>query len=240
MGASDLDCQQNKSNCSQCALGKICLPVGLDNKDMGRLEEIVNLSTPYHFDDTVYEAGEHLRNIFAVKSGMFKSYVIDSEGNEHIVGFHLPGEIFGLDAIHANKYISTAKSIGTSVVCAIGYENLTNLSLKLPSLQKHLMKIMSKEVSSAQALLADQSAEQKLAGFLLGLSTRFKQRGYSEKTFNLLMPRIDIANNLNMAPETVSRMFKRLKSDEIIDLNLNEITLLDIPHLQKLSGCAAA
>jgi len=239
MAASDLDCQQNKSNCSKCALGKICLPVGLDSSDMGRLEEIVNPSTPYHFDDKVYEAGEHLHNIFAVKSGMFKSYVIDSEGNEHIVGFHLPGEIFGLDAIHANKYISTAKSIGTSVVCAIDYENLTNLSLKLPSLQKHLMNVMSKEVSSAQALLADQSAEQKLAGFLLGLSSRFKRRGYSENKFNLLMPRIDIANNLNMAPETVSRMFKRLKSEGIIDLNLNEITLLNIPHLQKLSGCAS-
>jgi len=228
---------QNHSKCSKCALGKICLPCGLDLGDMVRLEEIIKSSRPYHIDDLVYEAGAQLRNVYAVKSGMFKSYINDSDGNEHIVAFHLPGEIFGLDAIHAKKYISTAKAVGTSSVCAINFESLSSLSLKLPSLQHNLINLMSKEFSSAQALLAEQSADRKLAGFLLGLSARFRERGYSEKTFNLSMPRIDIANNLNMAPETVSRMFKRLKSEGIIELNLNEVTILDMTQLQTISGC---
>jgi len=237
MTSSTAYSQQNHTKCSKCALGKICLPGGLDLNDMVRLEEIIQTTRPYHLDDLVYEAGTQLRNVYAVKSGMFKSYINDSEGNEHIVAFHLPGELFGLDAIHAKKYISTAKSIGTSSVCAIDFENLSSLSLKLPSLQSNLINLMSKEFSSAQALLAEPSADRKLAGFLLGLSARFRQRGYSEKTFNLAMPRIDIANNLNMAPETVSRMFKRLKSDGIIELNLNEVTILDMPKLQTISGC---
>jgi len=237
MTAPEVDSQQNQSRCSVCALGKICLPVGLDNSDMGRLEEIIKTTKPYQVDDKVYEAGGPLRNVYAVKSGMFKSYIIDADGNEHIVAFHLPGELFGLDAIHAKRYISTAKAIGTSTVCAIEYESLTSLSLKLPTLQRQLMNLMSKEFSSAQALLAEQSADRKLAGFLLGLSTRFKQRGYSETTFNLAMQRSDIANNLNMAPETVSRMFKRLKNEGIIELNLNEVSILDMPQLQVLSGC---
>jgi len=207
---------------------------------MARLEEIVRLSRPYHQDELVYEAGTQLRNVYAVKSGLFKSYINDGEGNEHIVAFHLPGELFGLDAIHAQRYISTAKSIGTSSVCAIDFENLSSLSLKLPSLQKNLINLMSKEFSSAQALLAEPSADRKLAGFLLGLSSRFKKRGYSEKTFNLTMPRIDIANNLNMAPETVSRMFKRLKSEGVIELNLNEVTIVDKHQLQAISGCMNA
>ena len=114
--------QQNQSRCGQCALGKICLPVGLGQGDMGRLEEIIKTTKPYQVDDTVYEAGAQLRNVYAVKSGMFKSYIIDADGNEHIVAFHLPGELFGLDAIHAKRYISTAKAIGTSTVCAIEYE----------------------------------------------------------------------------------------------------------------------
>ena len=237
MTIPEVETQQNQSRCGQCALGKICLPVGLDSSDMGRLEEIIKTTKPYQVDDTVYEAGGQLRNVYAVKSGMFKSYIIDADGNEHIVAFHLPGELFGLDAIHAKRYISTAKAIGTSTVCAIEYESLTSLSLKLPTLQKQLMNLMSKEFSSAQALLAEQSADRKLAGFLLGLSTRFKQRGYSEMTFNLAMQRSDIANNLNMAPETVSRMFKRLKNEGVIELNLNEVTILDMPQLQALSGC---
>jgi CRP/FNR family transcriptional regulator len=235
-----VDVQQVKSRCSQCALDKICLPVGLNHSEMGRLEEIIKTTKPYQVDDKVYEAGSRLNNIYAVKSGMFKSYIINAEGNEHIVAFHLPGELFGLDAIHAKRYITTAKAIGTSTVCAIEYDSLTALSSKLPMLQKQLFNLMSKEFSSAQALLAEQSADRKLAGFLLSLSTRFKQRGYSETTFNLVMQRSDIANNLNMAPETVSRMFKRLKNEDIIELNVNEVTIVNMQQLQMLSGCLSS
>jgi CRP/FNR family transcriptional regulator len=226
--------------CSQCALGKLCLPMGLDHQDMALLEKIIEPSSPFKENDAVYKSQQHFERIFAVKSGMFKTVVIDANGNEHIVGFHLPGELFGLDAIYPQKYISTAISLGTSSVCGINYNDLENLATKLPSLQRQLFSLMSKEVHTSQALTVEHAADQKLAGFIITLSSRYKQRGYSETRINLMMPRRDIANHLNMAAETVSRLFKRFQKEGLLDIKRTDLNILNMEGLRQLAGCASA
>jgi CRP/FNR family transcriptional regulator, anaerobic regulatory protein len=225
--------------CGQCSLGSLCLPVGLTNQDMGELEHIVDTIYPYSDDAPVYTAGQTFDKIYAVKSGMFKSVIVDSLGNDHITGFHLPGELFGLDAIYSEKYMSSAVSLGTSSLCAIDYSDLEQLSHRLPSLQHQLMNLMSKEVRTSQSLNVDLTADQKLAGFLVALAARYKERGYSETRFHLVMPRRDIANHLNMAPETVSRLFKRFSNEGLLDINRTDLTIVDLPALKEMSGCAA-
>ncbi len=225
--------------CSQCALGKLCLPLGLDSQDMVALENIIEPSSPYKENQSVYEADQKFERIYAVKSGMFKTVVMDANGNEHILGFHLPGELFGLDAIYPQKYISTAISLGTSSVCGINYTDLETLAGKLPSLQRQLFSLMSKEVHTSQAMTVEHAADQKLAGFILALASRYKQRGYSETRFNLVMPRRDIANHLNMAPETVSRLFKRFQNEGLIDIKRTDLHITQIENLKRLAGCSS-
>lgn len=223
--------------CSQCSLGSLCLPVGLDNTDMHKLEGIIDTSSPFGNEETVYTAGQTFERIYAVKSGMFKTVIVDRLGNDHITGFHLPGELFGLDAIYGKKYMSSAVSLGTSSLCAIDYNELEDLSQKLPSLQHQLMNLMSKEVRNSQSLNVDLTAEQKLAGFLIALSARYKQRGYSETRFHLAMPRRDIANHLNMAPETVSRLFKRFANEGLLQIDRTDLTITNMTALKEMSGC---
>lgn len=225
--------------CSQCSLGKLCLPVGLNSQDMAELENIIDSSAPFKENDKVYLSGQPFERIYAVKSGMFKTVAVDSNGCERIIGFHLPGELFGLDAIYPQKYISSAISLGTSSVCGINYADLEELAMRLPALQRQLFSLMSKEVHVSQTLVVDNSAEQKLASFILALSSRFKQRGYSESRINLIMPRRDIANHLNMAAETVSRLFKRFQADGLLEINRTDLSLLDMVELKRLAGCTS-
>lgn len=225
--------------CSQCSLGKLCLPVGLDATDMVSLENIIESSSPYKENQSVYESEQRFDKIYAVKSGMFKTVVIDANGNEHIVGFHLPGELFGLDAIYPQKYISTAISLGTSSVCGINYNDLESLAGKLPSLQRQLFSLMSKEVHTSQSMTVEHAADQKLAGFILTLSSRYKQRGYSETRINLMMPRRDIANHLNMAAETVSRLFKRFQKEGLLEIKRTDLQIINMEGLKQLAGCAS-
>lgn len=226
--------------CGSCSLGKLCLPVGLDRHDMQELEHIIENSSPYKDSEKVFAAEQRFDKIYAVKSGMFKTLVIDPQGNEHIVGFHLPGELFGLDAIYPKKYGSTAMSIGTSSVCGMDYHELEKLSSRLPSLQHQLFSLMSKEVHTSQAMMVEHTAEQKLAGFILGLASRYKQRGYSEIRMNLMMPRRDIANHLNMAPETVSRLFKRFQTEALIDIKRTDLTITNMERLREVAGLTAS
>ena len=226
--------------CSQCALGKLCLPLGLDSQDMTALENIIEPSAPYKENQSVYQADQKFERIYAVKSGMFKTVVMDANGNEHILGFHLPGELFGLDAIYPQKYISSAISLGTSSVCGINYTDLETLAGKLPSLQRQLFSLMSKEVHTSQAMTVEHAADQKLAGFILALASRYKQRGYSETRFNLMMPRRDIANHLNMAAETVSRLFKRFQTEGLVDIKRTDLHITNMEGLKRLAGCASS
>ena len=228
------------TKCSHCGLMKLCLPFGLDPQDMTHLENIIKLSAPYNDNQPVFHANQSFEHVYAVKSGMFKSVVIDANGNEHILGFHLPGELFGLDAIYPKKYLSNAISLGTSTACVIHYTDLETLSGKLPSLQRQLFCLMSKEVNTSQLMSVEHPADQKLAGFILSLSVRYKERGYSQTRINLMMPRRDIASHLNMASETVSRLFKRFQQEGLIYIKRSDLQITNMNALKQLAGCASS
>ncbi|MBD3646832.1 MAG: cyclic nucleotide-binding domain-containing protein, partial [Pseudomonadales bacterium] len=66
---------------------------------MDQVDKTVKRNKPLHRNETVFEAGDAFRSLYAVRSGAVKAYSIDQEGEEHVIGFYLPGEIFGLDAV---------------------------------------------------------------------------------------------------------------------------------------------
>lgn len=222
--------------CSQCSLVKLCLPVGLNDEDMMQLESIIETSKIYKQNESVYRAGDPFHHVYAVKSGMFQTVAIDANGDSQIVGFHLPGELFGLDAIYPGHYTSTPVAVSSSIACSIDFKELSTLATQMPSLQHQLLTLMSKEMHASHVNMGDHSADQKIAGFILSLSTRYKQRGYSANQFQLLMSRKDIANHLGMAPETVSRLLKRLINEDVLDINQSDITIKNMKYLQDTVG----
>src|SRR5579872_1169997 len=83
--------------CSVCSLAGLCLPMGLSQHDMERMDGIVARSQPMHEGDHLFRVGDSFKAVYAVRVGSCKSYTVDSEGREHVLGFHLPGELLGLD-----------------------------------------------------------------------------------------------------------------------------------------------
>ena len=118
------------------------------------------------------------------------------------------------------------------------YSGLTSLTEKIPSLQQQLLRLLSKEINNVSALTYDPSVDQRLASFIFSLSKRYEQRGYSSTHFNLVMPRRDIANHLNMAPETISRLFKRMQDNGVITIKRRELSIRDMGELKKIAGCS--
>ena len=117
--------------------------------------------------------------------------------------------MIGLDAISTGSHTSFVKALETSAVCALPFEKLEDLSGEIRSLRKQMLRIMSREIMDDQdllLLLSRKNAAERMAAFLLSLSLRFKQRGFSSLSFNLTMTRSDIGNYLGLAIETVSRL----------------------------------
>lgn len=231
------DFTSKRHACSQCSLVDLCLPMGLDRQELTQLEELIQQSRSFREDDFLYRQDEPFKTIYAVRSGMFKSYAIDPQGNERILGFHLPGELIGLDAVYGQTYPSSVVALDTSRVCAVPYNGLMELTEKMPSLQQQLLRLLSREINEVRSQTYDIDADQRVAGFLWNLSNRYEQRGYSGLHFNLSMPRRDIANHLNMAAETISRLFKRMQNNKVIEINKREVVIKNMDALKAIAGC---
>jgi len=217
--------------CSQCGLGRLCLPRNLDEIQTREFERIVNKMRPLHKGEHIFRSGDPFKCIISVRTGCFKSYVIDQEGQEQVIGFHLPGEIIGLDAIHTATHLANVVALETSAICAIQFESMLDMARHLPDLQSEMFRVMSRQIAELETNAADLSADERIARFLLSLSRRFAKRGYSPTEFNMAMSRRDIASHLRLATETVSRVLARFQEANLISVNRKNILILDMDAL---------
>ena len=225
------------ATCSQCSLAELCLPRGLTHEEMERMEAIVERSAPMHEGEHLFRVGDPFKTVYAVRAGCYKTYTVDSEGREHVLGFHLPGELLGLDGLYTGQHYCNAVALDTAGVCLLPFRELDQLAGEMDTLRGRIFRLMSKDIADAGTLAGDFSAEERIAAFLTGLSRRFERRGCSPAEFNLSMSRRDIANYLRLAPETVSRVFARLEKAKLIAVKQQAIRLLDLPKLHHLSRC---
>ena len=221
--------------CSQCSLGELCLPRGLSDEEKARFEQIVQRSRPIQPGEYVFRTGDEFRTVGSVRTGCFKSYVIDREGQEQVLGFHLPGELIGLDAIHAGRHMANVVALDTSAICSLGFESVSNMARTMPDLQQELFRVMSQRISELETIAGDLSADQRIALFLLSLSHRFARRGYSGSEFILAMSRRDIASYLRLATETVSRVLARFQKRGLIEVDRKQVKLLDLKKLHQMT-----
>ncbi|MBT8040224.1 MAG: fumarate/nitrate reduction transcriptional regulator Fnr [Xanthomonadales bacterium] len=221
--------------CSRCALGELCLPRGLTPDETERFEQIVHRSRPIQPGEHLFRAGDEFRSVASVRTGCFKSYVIDHEGQEQVLGFHLPGEIIGLDAIHSCKHVANVVALDTSAVCGLTFDTVTGMARHMPELQNELFRVMSQRISELETIAGDLSADERIAMFLLSLSERFARRGYSDKEFILAMSRRDIASYLRLATETVSRVLARFQKAGVVKVDRKQVQILDIQELKVIA-----
>lgn len=225
--------------CGDCAVKSLCLPAGLPESDIARLEEVTKQKRIIRAGDSLYRAGDPFTGLYAIRSGSFKSVVIASDGDAQVTHFSLPGELLGLDAYSGHNHPSYAEALEDSSVCILPFAQLENLAQDIPTLQRHIYGIFSEELRSENEillLLGKRSAETRLAALLINISSRYARRGYSSSRFLLSMPRTDIANYLGLTAETVSRLFSRFQKRELIETSGRDVKILDLIGLSELAG----
>jgi len=222
--------------CSTCAFSQACLAHGMDKRELLDLHVLVEHVGPFHAGEHVFRKGDRFEAIAAVRAGAIKTYVVDRDGRERVVGFHLPGEVIGLDAIDGEYYPCNAVALDTVWLCRFSFTRMAALASRLPELQNHLFRLLSRDIGAATRLAGDWSADQRIAAFLLGLSQRLASRGFSPRRFQLTMARTDIGNYLRLAPETVSRVLKRFQEDNLIVVDRREVELVDFDRLEELAA----
>lgn len=227
------------THCSSCGLKELCLPCGLKSTDVDLFEDLIYTRRRVKRGESLYRAGDRFESIYAVRSGFFKTVMVLDDGREQVTGFHMAGEMLGMDGIAPEAHGCDAVALEDSDVCVIPYARLTNLGENDHALQRQFHKAMSREIvreHGVMMLLGTMHAEERLAVFLLNLSQRFMARGYSASEFILRMTREEIGSYLGLKFETVSRMFSRFQEEGVISVQQRHVRILDIENLQKSVG----
>ena len=222
-------------SCNHCQAAEFCLPVGINPIDMSRLEHLVKRRFTLKKGAHLFRQSDPFSAVYAIQSGSFKSYSDTSDGREQIRGFYFLGELLGVEAMGTKVFPFSAQALEESQVCEVPYEALLTLSADIPELQRRVFHLMGESASMGGNVALNASATERLARFLLTLSSRLKCRGSDSLVITLPMTRQEIGNYLGLAIETVSRLFSSFQESGVLVVNGRTISLLKLRELQRLA-----
>jgi CRP/FNR family transcriptional regulator len=228
-----------KVTCSSCNLRELCLPSGLCDGDLQRIENVVYVRRRIKRGETLFNAGERFNSVYAVRAGFLKTSVIDNDGREQVMGFFMGGELLGMDGVGSGRYNGTAIALEDSEVCVMPFSLIEDLASHVRALQRNLHSVLAREIvrdHGVMMLLGSMCAEERLAAFLLNLSQRFTARGYSPSEFVLRMTREEIGSYLGLKLETVSRVFSKFQDVGLVAVQQKHVRITDIPGLREIIG----
>jgi CRP/FNR family transcriptional regulator len=224
---------------SNCNLHELCMPMGLSPGLLEKLDALVYVRKRIKAGTTLYHAGSHFHSLYAVRTGFIKMATLHEDGREQITGFYMMGEILGFDGIATDEHMCTSVALEDSEVCAIPFDQLGQNDHGLEDIQYHFYKLMSREIvrdHTIMMLLGSMHGDERVAAFLLNLSQRFYERGYSPSNLMLRMKREEIGSYLGMKVETVSRAFSKFREQGLLEVHQKHVRILDMNGLQKLIG----
>ena len=224
-----------KVACSNCNLRELCMPMGLSNHDLERLDEVVATRRKIKRGSTLFSNGEKFTSLYAIRTGFFKTCLASEDGRDQVTGFQMAGEIIGLDGIVNDHHTCDAVALEDAEVCVMPFDRIEEISREVTALQHHVHKIMSREIvreHGVMLLLGSMRAEERLAAFLLNLVQRLHSRGFSQSELVLRMTREEIGSYLGMKLETVSRTFSKFVDEGIIEVKQRYVRILDTEALK--------
>ncbi|SMP70813.1 CRP/FNR family transcriptional regulator, anaerobic regulatory protein [Noviherbaspirillum suwonense] len=214
-----------------CALLRI--PVTSTMTDDDLLFQHVQFKT----GQRIHTIGQPFDTLYIVHSGFLKTVLIDEYGNEQVLSFPMKGDLFGVDGIHTRRYPSEAVALSNCDLVLLPFKKFVALGRSYLELEHAMYSVMSRELVREQAMvsmLGALSAEARVARFLVSLSERFADMGYSSKLFNLRMTRHEIGSYLGLTLETVSRTLSAFNEIGLITVDQRSIGICDVEALRTL------
>jgi len=226
-----------KVACSSCNLRELCMPLGLSESEMERVDDVVATRRKVARGEHLFRNGDKFNALFAIRTGFFKTRLSAEDGRDQVTGFQMAGEIMGLDGIVSDFHTCDAVALEDAEVCVMPFDRIEELSREITSLQRHVHKIMSREIvreNGVMLLLGSMRAEERLAAFLLNLVQRLHARGFSQTELVLRMTREEIGSYLGLKLETVSRTFSKFVDDGLVDVKQRHVRILNADGLKRI------
>jgi CRP/FNR family transcriptional regulator, nitrogen fixation regulation protein len=166
-------------------------------------------------DEEIYGEGESADFVYKVIAGGARSFRVLRDGRRQIIGFHLPGEVFGFETGDAHR--GSAEAIANSEIALVRRSALERMADGDVRAARELWSLTARDLDRSREhllLLGRKSAGERVASFLLEMAERAPADGGAQ----LPMSRADMADYLGLTIETVSRTLTQLERDRAISL----------------------
>jgi CRP/FNR family transcriptional regulator len=186
----------------------------------------------------IHTVGQKFVSLYIINSGFLKTTSIDDLGYEQVLDFPMKGDVLGANSISTKRYSSETVALSDCNIIMLPFHNLLALSHAHVELENLVCDIFGRELLRKQAMLdmlSAPNAEAKVARFLISLSERYFEIGYSKTEFMLRMARKEIGNYLGLSLETVSRTLSALNEAGLISVDQRAIWIKEPDMLKQLS-----
>jgi CRP/FNR family transcriptional regulator, anaerobic regulatory protein len=203
----------------------------------GVLAALASSSVHLRKGDALFRAGDRSNALYALHTGIIKTMTPAANWFEQVTGFHLPGEIIGVEGLGNEAHDGHALALDTADVGVIPISRINERVREDGSLQGKLFGLLASAIVRERSLalmMAVMRAERRVAWFLLDLGERYATCGHSSTEIVLRMSREEIGSYLGLKLETVSRLFSRFAEGRLIGVTGRTIRILDPLALRRL------
>lgn len=192
--------------------------------------------SPLHAGEYLYRAGTQVQGQYHIRSGMVKTFVITTTGEECVTGFYIAGEMLNSGRC-SGVHRESAVALETVSLCRLdaqAIERLGSQGLSVAMLENQAQQASYEMMH--QVNLRQTSAEKRFAGYCMQYGLRRVQLGLDEAVLPTPMSRTDLASYLGMKLESLSRVISRLQSRGLIAARRDQITVLQAAELAELAN----
>lgn len=184
----------------------------------------------YSKGDMVFYADEFPSGLFCIHRGIIKIYKVGKDGKEQIIRLARQGDIIGYRSLlSGDRYTAYAVPLEDAQVCHIPKSTFFSLLASNYPLSSRVMELLSTELKAAEQRIvemAQKPVRERLAETLLLLRETYGVES-DRKTLTIKLTRVELANIVGTATESVSRLLSKFKEEKIIDMDGRKIQIID-------------
>ena len=220
------------------AMEDLPLAKDLEPEELSLLQRLLAKRVRFPRGAALYRLGGGFAALYVIRSGSCKTVLLGRGGEQQVVGYHIVGDVVGLDGIGSSVHGCEAIALEDTEACRLSFDRIENFARLSDRFRLNLHRLLSREYSRAQMqslVLGTMCADRRLAVFLLDLSACYAARGLSSCEFALRMTRAEIGSYLGLKLETVSRAFSRFHEQGLLQVQGRLVKLLDRGSLARIA-----
>jgi len=207
---------------------------GLPEDQIFAIKKIA-VENQFNKGEIIFSEGDEGNGFFVIAEGRVKVFKVSTEGKEQILHIFGPGQPFGeVPVFTGQRFPANAQAIDKIRVLFLPRASIIDLISANPSLALNMLAIMSKKLRQFAVQIENLSLKEmpaRLASYLIFLADEQN----NDNVVSLKISKGQLASLLGTIPETLSRVFAKLSSQNLISVDGKKIALLDRRGLENLA-----